>query len=133
MVQKLFYFFSGNNSGKCYGFFEFYFNFVEWVLGDDFRFLQIIVECFDGGDFSFDGFLFVILMQVGNVVFDLIFGRYVGVGIGEILLEVDSIGFEGFPVEFFSVFAEFKVLGQVGFDGHGVVFSFFFGKMRLYF
>ena len=72
-------------------------------------------------------------MQVSNVVFDLIFGRYVGVGIGEILLEIDSIGFEGFPVEFFSVFAEFKVLGQVGFDCHGVVFSFFFGKMCLYF
>ena len=47
MVQKLFDFFSGNDSGKCYRFFEFYFDFVEWIFGDDFGFLQIIVECFD--------------------------------------------------------------------------------------
>ena len=72
-------------------------------------------------------------MQMGDVVFDLFFGRYGGVGIGEILLEVGLVGFEGFVVEFFSVFAEFKVLGELGFDGHGVVFSFFFGKMYLYF
>ena len=72
-------------------------------------------------------------MQMGDVVFDLFFGRYGGVGIGEILLEVGLVGFEGFVVEFFSVFAEFKVLVELGFDGHGVVFSFFFGKMYLYF
>ena len=59
-------------------------------------------------------------MQMGDVVFDLVFGRYSGVGIGEILLEVGFVGFEGFLIEFFSVFAEFKVLGKVGFYGHGM-------------
>ena len=71
-------------------------------------------------------------MQVSDVVFNLVFGRYVGVGVGEILLEIGFVGFEGFLVEFFSVFAEFKVFGEVGFDGHGVVFSFFLGKIPLY-
>ena len=121
MIQKLFDFFSGNDSGKCYGFFEFYLDFVERILGDDFGFLQIIVECFDWGDFSFNSFLLVILMQVGDVVFNLIFGRYISVGVCKILLEIVFVGFEGFLVEFFSVFAEFKVLDDVWFDGHSVL------------
>ena len=47
------------------------------------------------------------------VVFNLIFGRYISVGVCKILLEIVFVGFEGFLVEFFSVFAEFKVLDDV--------------------
>ena len=108
MIQKLFDFFSGNDSGKCYGFFEFDFDFVKWIFSDDLGFFQIIIEGFYGGDFSFYGFGLVLLVQMGDVVFNLPPLWGVGIGVCEILPEISLVGFEGVVVEFFAVFAEFQ-------------------------
>ena len=118
MIQKLFDFFSGNDSGKCYGFFEFDFDFVKWIFSDDLGFFQIIIEGFYGGDFSFYGFGLVLLVQMGDIVFNLLSLWGAGIGVCEILPEISLVGFEGVVVEFLAVFSEYQVWGEVGLYVH---------------
>ena len=88
------------------------------IFSDDLGFFQIIIEGFYGGDFSFYGFGLVLLVQMGDVVFNLLPLWGVGIGVCEILPKISFVGFEGVVVEFLAVFAEFQVWGEVGLYVH---------------